>query len=66
MAAKNTSTPAPITVSLTFKKETPGTFVFEEAKPADGTRQVIGTLYVSKIAMPTQAAGITVTVTPVA
>ena len=62
MAAKNT----PITITLTFKKETPGTFVFEEAKPADGSRVVIGTLYVSKGALPVQPASITVTVTPVA
>jgi len=61
-AAKNN----PITVTLNFKKETPGTFVYDEPKPADGSRVVIGTLYVSKTALPVQAASITVTVVPVA
>jgi len=62
-ATKNTKS---ITIPLTAKKETPGTFVFEEAKPADGSRVVIGTLYVSKAALGTdvQPKSITVTVVP--
>lgn len=42
-----------VVLEFEFEKSTPGTHKFKEVGPSDGSRPIVGTLYVTKTAMPT-------------